>query len=166
MCALGSDLFEASSHALCPSWRLLCSLRQSAGASVRMIATGAHSCSSTFQAPSTIQEILLAEDAPCSHLIVLTTPWRLVLRAYSRVLGKQAGAGEQAQSRERWVQGPLASDSGTLDNNDICSGPMGVDVLCLMERTGQHDYVYMRPLTCQHCLPLEFCSWRARAAIS
>lgn len=65
---------------------------------MRLVAAGAHSCSSTFQAPSRIWEILLAEDALGSHLIVPTISWRLVPGAYASVQGKQAGTGERGSA--------------------------------------------------------------------
>lgn len=38
-------------------------------------------------------------DTLCCHLIVLTTPWRLVLGGHSSVQGKQAGTGERGSAR-------------------------------------------------------------------
>lgn len=106
----------------------------------------AHSYSSTSQAQSIIWEIPLV-DVLCSHLTVLTTPWRLVLGAYSSVRGKQAGAGERDSAQGGLGMGTLCLGCRTVGKNRICSGPMGVDILCLMERIRQYDHVYEHPLT-------------------
>ena len=96
---------------------------------------GARSCSLTFQAPSVIWEILLVGDTLYSHLAVLTAPWGLVLRGYSSVQGEQAGSEERGSAQVRLGMGPFVWDAGTLDKNHICSGLMGVSILCLMGRT-------------------------------
>ena len=103
--SVGSDLFEGSGHGFCTAWCPLWSLGQSPGAGRRPMVTGAPSCSSTFQASSIIWEILLAENTSCSHLIVLTTPWRLIQR-------EQVGTGERGSATESWVWRPFARDSG------------------------------------------------------
>ena len=73
-------------------------------------------------------------------MIVLTASWRLVQ-------GEQTGSGERGLVHEGLGTRALCLGLRDLDNNLSCSGPAGVDIFHLMERTGQCDYVYEGPPT-------------------